>query len=394
MNPYYKSLTILLAGLLLGVLLAGPVYAQDPRPPTDGAGGGTTSGNGGGGNGQNGGTAACAAIKGQVLSWGQGGLGEIGVVLKTGSWQVDTASASDGNYGFGGLGVGIARLQLTLPPAEVGLREPLVQDAAVYLSCDHPVIANLAVYSGPRPTPPASIQLSAPANLMPGQNTVLRLVVKNSLPTDITNVIVTNLMPPGLTAVEATAAENSRSSVQIINGGPDGQLVYAYLDRMPSGAEENFLITVAASPDLATGSQVRNTASLFYAESAGDQDWIDFTVGAGGLIVPAAEETATPIVQAEAATPPPAATAPAAAPAATPEADQGEEFVPPPVMPKTGEEFFPPPSLLPETGTDFLAIPTTLPETGAGDWLALLGFGLGGAAFTLHQFRIYWRNRQ
>jgi uncharacterized repeat protein (TIGR01451 family) len=401
MNIHRRTLIILVIGTLVSALFTSLAYAhppaQDPRPPTDSNGGtgGTSGGNGG--NGDSG--TACAALKGQVLTWGVGGTGGVGVVLNTGSWQVDTTSASDGNYGFGGLGVGVAKLSVVLPPEQVGQLEPIAQEIGVYLSCDFPLFANLAVYSGPRPSPPANIRLSAPTSLTPGQNAVIRLVVKNELPTEISNVAISNLIPAGLTAIDAAIADGNGSNVQIIDGGIDGQLVFATIDKISPDAEENLLITVAVAPDLATGTQIRNTASLLYRESAADQDWIDFTVGANGLPVPAAEPDEVEAAQAEAtATPEPATPAPeptpTTAPEPTAEAEQADDFVPPEKLPTTGDEFFPPPDLLPETGESLLAIPDTLPETGVGVVLPLLGFALGGLAFTTHQFRIYWRTRK
>lgn len=388
MKPRQKILVILAVSLLLSTLFVSMAFAQDPRPPS--GGGGTGAGGTGGDNGKSAGGAACAALQGQVLNWGVGGFGGVGVELQTGSWQVATTSASDGNYGFGGLGVGVATVHVTLPPEQVGLLEPLMQDAGVYLNCDYPLFINPAVYSGPRPNPPGTIDVTAPASLSPGENTVIRLVVKNNLPTDITNVNVTDRIPAGLTALEVAAAQHNSQTVRIIDGGPDGQLVFAYVDRMSPGAEENFLITVAVDPNLATGTSIRNTASLFYRESAADQSWVDLTVGTGGFPLPAAEASQAP---AASATPAPTAKPEATAVPTTPEI-QGEEFVPPSGLPTTGEDFVPPPGMLPETGYDFLAMPDTLPQTGMGDWLPLLGFGLGGVAYTLHFLRNYWRNRK
>jgi hypothetical protein len=66
---------------------------------------------------------------GQVLNWGFGPQSDVGIELKTGSWQASTTSGSDGNYGLGGLGVGIATLRVAVPPALWAELQPLVQDA-------------------------------------------------------------------------------------------------------------------------------------------------------------------------------------------------------------------------------------------------------------------------
>src|SRR5262245_30703424 len=127
MNVKHKSLirslfmlaVVILIGLnLLSVAQASPP-AQDPRPPSGGGGGGG-GGGGSSGGGESGGNhtgdvgsssgPGCASMIGQVTNWGFGPQGDTRVELKTGSWQTATTSASDGNYGLGGLGVGIATL--------------------------------------------------------------------------------------------------------------------------------------------------------------------------------------------------------------------------------------------------------------------------------------------
>ncbi len=412
-----KNLLILMVSVFLSGLFVATVAAQDPRPP--GGGGSAKPGDAGGNGGVTTAESTCAAFKGQVLNWGVGGLGGIGVELKTGSWQVATTSASDGNYSLGNLGVGVAKLHVAVPPEQVGVT-PLAQDAGVYLNCDYPVVANLAVYSGARPTPPVAIQLSAPAAVAPGDDTVIRVVVKNNLPTDISNVIVTSLMPAGLTAVNVANAAGSSNVAKLIDGGVDGQLVFAHFDRISPGATENILVTVTAGQNLADGAKVRNIATLFYQESVAAQNWVDLTVNVAAgrpkptpapsptktapvtvTLTTAATTTLTATVAAKAViTPAATATITAAAiitptpkkPAITPEPGAGEDFVPPGKLPTTGDDFSPPPGMLPTTGDDLLPL-ATLPETGVGDWLPLAGLGFSGAALALHRLRTYWQNR-
>ncbi|MEW5961310.1 MAG: hypothetical protein AB1801_26610, partial [Chloroflexota bacterium] len=197
----------------LGLLLVSAAQAQDPRPPVDKGGGGNGGGNGGsppsgigGGGGGGGGsaTSACASVSGQVINWGFGPQQGVGVELKTGSWQAATASASDGNYSLGGLGVGVARLNVAIAPALTGELQPAVQDAGVYLNCNFPTVANLAV-SGSEIEAPVSLEMAGPTGLAADSSIPLRLTVKNGLPNEITNVIVTDLMPAGLVAVEVKA---------------------------------------------------------------------------------------------------------------------------------------------------------------------------------------------
>ena len=147
----------------------------------------------------------CASLAGQVINWGAGGEGGVTTELKDGSWQVSTISATDGNYGFGGLGIGAAKLHVTLAPELTESLQPNVQDAGIYLNCDYATIANIAV-SGAVVNPPATISMSAGRTALgPGDRTQIMLTINNGLPTDITNVVVTNIIPQGLIAVDVSA---------------------------------------------------------------------------------------------------------------------------------------------------------------------------------------------
>jgi uncharacterized repeat protein (TIGR01451 family) len=352
---------VLLASNLLAVAQAAPPV-QDPRPPVDGGGGGGGSNGDGSGNRKDGESAVpgCTYVSGQVLNWGFGPQSDIGVELKTGSWQAAATSGSDGGYGLGGLGVGVATLKVAVPPGWSAQLKSLVQDAGVYLTCDYPVIANLAVYSGPQIDPPATITLSASAEtLSPGDEVELTLVVKNTLPNDITNVIITNMLPTGLTGLDFTSSRQAKD-IRLVDGGPDGQLAVAYFDKLPKNAKVTLRLTVQANEDLPASAQISSNATLFYRESAADQALVNFTTSSSSAVpIPAAiaGDAAKTEAEAEAA---PASSAPVTAPevsaevaetlaesaalAAQPAAEsqpvaasqEAADFVPPGNMPSTG----------------------------------------------------------
>ncbi len=337
---------------------------QDPRPPVNPGGGGGTAGggdNGGGGNKNIDNTdngATCASINGQVINWGFGPQSDIGVKLTTGSWQASATSSSDGSYGIGGLGVGIATLAVAGMPGEL---QPLAQNAGIYLNCDYPIIANLALFSGSSVTPPAYLEISAPDQVIAAGDTVkLTLTLKNTLPNDISNVIVTDMMPAGLTAQEITSSPEA-ASARIVDGGADGQLAVVYFDKLAAGAKASIQLVVKVKEGLSSGTQITNGATLFYRESAADQTWIDLTVGKSGGAAPAVAASPTPVVEAsptpvaaeatptplalpttEAAAPTPQPTAEAVVvvsadnPTATPVVDMASEFTPPMDLPVTG----------------------------------------------------------
>lgn len=384
---------LVVGGLLLAATPANsaPSLLPEVRPTVDpgsGSGGGGGGGNGGGGGAGDSGGPNCGAVSGEVLNWGFGPEANVGLELGNGGWQVATVSGADGRYAFGGLGVGVARLRVLLAPGSQ--LTPLVEEAAIYLTCDFPTIANLAVYSGSSIEPPATLTMSAPDRLTAESQLPVRLTINNNLPNEITNVIVTDLMPPGLIALDAQAAAASPENIRIIDGGAAGQMVVVYLDRLAAGSEANIIITVAAAPDVPNGAQISNSATLFYRESVADQARLEFTVGSPGVApavvtAPTPAATAAPPVEAEPTTSP--TTEPALPAAAAPEAEGEEEFVPPPDnVPTTGEEFVPP-SLMPTTGDEALPPPAFLPETGLGLLLPLSGIGLLGLAFLAHLWR-------
>ncbi|NJN92963.1 MAG: DUF11 domain-containing protein [Anaerolineales bacterium] len=370
---------------------AGPL-AQDPRPPVNNGGGGGGGGGrwrwrpdsvGNGGDGVTGNlpvnpsvdTPGCASLTGQVTTWGLGPQGQVEVELKTGSWRAATSSASDGNFGLGGLGTGIAKLHVPVAPGQT--TQPFIQNAGVYLNCSYNTVANIAFSGSAGVNPPATIEMSAPSQtVVPDSNFEITLTIKNGLPTEISNVIVTDLMPKGFKALKVTSSVDPKDA-RIIDGGPDGQLVVVNLDKLAKRAKATIELTVNADVDLLSGTKIQNAATLFYRESAADQSTLDFTVGSdeapalaaagadnsGADFVPPAEAPTTGgdlNGQAE-----PASTT--SGPAAT-----GDDFVPPGNMPSTGGEIdLPTASLDTAEGADLTQAELLVkPETGETNAIA------------------------
>lgn len=402
--PWFVAIALIMVMLLLGLLSphsaqAGPP-AQDTRPPGESGNGGNGSGGDGGDRGDSGDSGSaenrCAGLYGQVLNWGVGPAEGATVSLESSSWQLNATSSSDGSYNFGALGVGVATLHVPVAPGQA--TRPLIQDAGVYLNCDFPIVANVAFVSDEAVEPPAIIQMSADETaLAPGNEMELVLTVKNGLPNDITNVVVTDLMPPGLTAL-AVASSTGEGAGQIIDGGAEGQLVVVNLNRLAAEEEATVRIQVAAAPGLTSGANIRNTATLFYRESAAHQASLNFTVGQGGLPAPvAAAPTATP--QAADAFAPPAATpetAPTVTPVVSPEAAEssGEEEIAPAQMPTTGDEAVPP-GMLPVTGVEAGTQQPAAPTARNSDLplFSLVGLVLAILALGSHQLYAWYRTR-
>jgi uncharacterized repeat protein (TIGR01451 family) len=390
---------------------------QDPRPDRDGSsGGGGGTGNGGDGDGGDSGAVgpalACASLVGQVINWGFGGEGGVTTDLDAGSWQLSTVSATDGNYGFGGLGVGAAELHIALSPEQAERFQPLIQDAGVYLNCDFPIVANIAVYSGEPITPPATIEMAASrTSLSAGQQADITLIINNGLPNDITNVVVTDLFPPGLIPVDVSTDAAGAEAIKIVDTFDGGKLTVVNLNTMAAGAQATINISVAADPTTALTPQLNSTATLFYRESAAHQASVEFSIEAGAVSLPLAEATSIP-TEADAFTSPesPSETSEATdadtdvetSDVVAEEADDGEDFVPPNGLPKTGDNFvpdnfMPPPIMLPVTGQETAIIPDQLSNIGFTEFswvLTFVSLALAGLVIVALRLRGSRRNKK
>jgi hypothetical protein len=283
---------------------------------------------------------------------------------------------------MGGLGVGVATLQVVLPPELGGQLQPFIQNAGVYLTCDYKLVANIALHPGGPVEPPVTLDVSGPASLSPENAVPVKVTVQNNLPNDITNIVVTSLMPANLTALAVESAVADESNLQVIDGGPDGQLVSAFLDRLASGDETNLFIMVTSAAEAKIGDAGDMTATLFYAESTAVQDTLTMTVGEG--VAPAPEVEPEPITasaaepatepQTETLTETEASPAPASAEAVAEveEEESTEDVVAPDNLPKTGELETLAPDMLPVTGRTETSPPDLLPLGGLGLTLVML----------------------
>jgi hypothetical protein len=172
------------------------------------------------------------------------------------------------------------------------------------------------------------------------------------LPNDITNVIVTDMLPTGLTPLDFTSSRRP-TSLNIVDGGSDGQLAVAYFETLPKNAKVTLRLVAQANENLSGSGPIRNAATLFYRESAADQAWVDFNAESGAA--PAPIPAAVTVSPTAASVTPPAESAPAATPAAAVEkpvvssavtatveitstSESAVEFVPPGNMPVTGDQ--------------------------------------------------------
>jgi uncharacterized repeat protein (TIGR01451 family) len=317
----WMSFGMIVATLMLvttGLTAQGPTDPTRVRPTVDPGGGSgvaSVSIEGGAVSGDN-----CAALYGTAIHWGVGGLKNASLRLSNGGWSAQSVSSDDGSYNMGGLGVG-AGILIAEPPFE-GVK-PMINQAAVRLTCGFPVQANIGFYGGDeRPTPPAQLTMRASTQqLSPGETTKITLKVNNTLPNPISQVVITDLFPDGLKIKNVQA---SSGSVEIL----DEQLLAVMVDSVPEGDGLEVVIIAQAGNEVADGTRLINTATLFYAESVADQTSLTLQVQSGSAIAQSTDNTAT--VAASDATPP------AQAPDPEAEASADTPETAPDVLPTTG----------------------------------------------------------
>lgn len=330
---------------------------QEPRPTLPPPPPPVSPGGGSGGEGQETGVSSntCAGLRGTVINWGFQNEPGVTLRLSDSSWEVRQISSSDGRYQFGPLGQGVAFLSTELTSSQAETLRPMADHVAIRLRCDFEVVANLGLYSSPsRPDPPATLTMGvSQATVLPGGALTFYLRLQNGMPHAISHVFVTDYLPQGLTAIDATT---TRGTIEVLNG----RMVTVDMGDLPQGQEELIQITAQADPALAFGTRLQNTASLLYAESAADQTWATLTIG--GTAEAASSSPASgldsPLAEVDTSAPAAAATMPAEgippAPAPAPIADQN---------PGPTDE------LLPVTGGGVVAVPVV----GIGLAIVVLG---------------------
>jgi uncharacterized repeat protein (TIGR01451 family) len=344
-TPRARLVSILLFGLLALSWLALPVQGSVPPqqgtphptlPPTAGppAGPGSKTGEGAAT------TDHCAGLRGTVVNWGF--QDEPGVTLRLGDggWELVQITSTDGRYGFGSLGEGIAFLKTDLTAGQAKTLHPMVGDVAIRLRCDLDIVANLGLYSGSqRPALPATVTMRvSPSTLLPGKTATFYLTLKNSMPNPISHVLVTDYLPGGLKVTNVVA---TRGAVEVLNG----RMVTVAVGDLSQGGEETIQIVAQADPALANGTRLENTASLLYAESVADQAAVTLVVGRSQASAASPSPTAktltpspspTPALGAAGATP--TALPPSPSPTPTPAANKPPTPTPSgSVLPITGQ---------------------------------------------------------
>ncbi len=306
----------------------------------------------------------CTGLSGTVVNWGFRNEPGIKLDLAGGGYEASQISGNEGQYEFRGLGQGYAVLRPILPAAQAQSLHVYADQIAVPLTCGNADVVNVGVYSGDvLPQPPAYLVVQTAGAAEPGTTLTFTITVQNDLPTGISKVVVTDLLPDQLQYVDAKAAKG-QMTIQ------DGRMVAWNIGKMADAEATDATLTVRVNTEASTGDLIANRVSLLYAEAIADQVLTTTSVGQGFSEELSLPEAAPEIAEAGESAPTVAAPevqVPAVEP--TPTASAAIELAPAlPLLTGT----------LPIEGQ-----PAKLPTTGAAGGAAMPLIGLGLVAVVL-----------
>lgn len=231
----------------------------------------------------------CESICGRVVNLASG-TGEAGLVVRFSGdgWSVETTSDSGGDYAYGRLGSDAGVLSLVIP-AGSDLRAS-AGEVAIAPVPGQPIVVNLGVYGGAWTAPPLVPTVRAePSWVRPGGQVTFTVQVANSLSTRISGMLITDLLPDGLSLIGVVSDRGSTA-----RAGNYGAVFVGDLD---PGSSVTVQFIADVLPETAAGT-LRNQVSLIYRERAVGQAAASMTVG--GAPYPTAtsagsEPTASPV---------------------------------------------------------------------------------------------------
>jgi len=217
------------------------------------------------------------------------GTGEAGLVVRLSGddWSVETTSDSGGDYAYGRLGSDAGVLNLVIP--EGSDLHASTGDVAIAPVPGQPIVVNLGVYGDAWATPPLVPTVRAgPSWVRPGGQVTFTVQVANSLSTRISGVLVTDLLPDGLSLIGVVSDQGSTARA--------GNYGAAFVGDMDPGTSVTIQFVADVLPEAAS-TTLRNQASLIYREHAAGQAAASVTVGSAPYAAPTptgSEPTATP----------------------------------------------------------------------------------------------------
>ncbi len=182
------------------------------------------------------------------------------VTLRGDGWEMWSMTDDSGAYHFYNVGNEVAVLNVTIPENRPDLRA-LTVDAPVRISAVGELIVNLALHPQDLlPEPIVRVQMSASATQVhPGDTVSFDVVVKNVWKNGVHQVIVADMLPDGLTFVDATTDQG-----EVIW---DRGLLWVTLRPLGAGESATVQIIATVAQDIADGTEIVNRVTVYNSEN-------------------------------------------------------------------------------------------------------------------------------
>jgi len=231
-------------------------------------------------------------LHGTVFDWGRGPMpAGVELVLTGDGWQAPAVTDVFGQYAFRNFGDEIAFLNAFIPPEREDLFL-LTSDLPVWIRSDSELVVNIALYpKGVTPDPALHVKISASAaEVSQDENVSYTITVLNSSNQDVSQVVIADLMPEGLSLVEALTSQGT--AIQ------DRGLVWAKIGDLAAGETAMVTIVARVGASVKPGTTILNKTSVYSRESVAVQNEAPIAVlsQATGVLPVTGASAALPVI--------------------------------------------------------------------------------------------------
>ncbi|MBN1937856.1 MAG: DUF11 domain-containing protein [Anaerolineae bacterium] len=202
-----------------------------------------------------------ARLHGSIFDWGKGFMpAGVHVALRGDGWEIWSETDESGQYHFFSIGNEVALLNVIVPENRPELRT-LTQDVPVRVNVNGELIVNMALYpEGPVPAPIVKVTMTAStAQARPGDEVSFAITVENAWDSGVNQVIVADMLPAGLTYVEATTEQGEVTW--------DRGLLWVTLNPLAAGGSALVTVKARVAEDASEGTHIVNRVSVHYSEN-------------------------------------------------------------------------------------------------------------------------------
>lgn len=224
-----------------------------------------------------------ARLHGSIFDWGQGFMpAGVNVSLRGDGWEIWSQTDESGQYHFYSVGNEVAVMNVIIPENRPDLRA-LTLDAPVRVNAAGELIVNLALYpQGLTPDAIVHARMSAStAQAGPGDAVSFEIVVENVWDDGIHQVIVADMLPGGLTYVQASASQG-----EVVW---DRGLLWVTLGSLGAGESATVRVEATVNENALDAAQIINRATVYNSENTAIQ-----TQAALDVLAPAVKAAAEP----------------------------------------------------------------------------------------------------